>query len=607
MEHDGLPIGWDTTHYVGGAIIVALEGPLALIVQQGPYDILYQMIEGLLVWVGIPGLVLELFIPAVLAGAIPYLMSRFVTVHLDRRTAIFVVLATPGWYAIYRLEADLHANLLALALFLLAIAQLSRAKSLHDRRGILGIGLVGLASFAHIESTLFFVGVTVVSSLVGRAGFPLRGAFAMALASAPAAGFYLAHLSQLLVASGGTFEFSSPQTAEVWLIELGPLVPLSIIGLLSSSVRPRNWLGIFATTWGVASLAVGLSQYVDPQTVIFAQRAVLLFPTPLLAGLGIHKVYELITARKTISISWRYVRLGALGGIFILLAVSWPFATSSAVPDQKIFITSQEYQQLRWVSTNMKFTNTPVFVFNDVDGFAGGLAQLYENWVSATVGPHFSYVGLPDYLVQLEDTPFYNTISQTVSREFLQQIRNAGITTTSALLEHPIIIMSDFYRPSPLPTYTAALFTEVGPGIFVGNATRLQSLASITLPLYITFGPHSGAWYGKPASWTESNSAYEVYDAVPPTVQASFEIGTRVAGTFTLGLRYWDASGNNLTIAVDSSQIGTIAYEDTNSPVVQLFPGIALSQGIHVVTITIANSPTPVRYASLDYLALSGP
>jgi hypothetical protein len=586
---------------------VAVEGPVALITQQGPYDLLYQMIEGFLISAGIPGLALELFVPGILAASIPYLMSRLVTLHLDKRTAIFVALATPGWFAVYRLEADLHANLLALALFILAIAQLSQAKSLRDPRSILGVGLVGLASFAHIESIMFLVSITLVSSLVGRRIFPLRVIVASALAAVPAAAFYIAHISQVLVASGGTFQFSSPQSVESWLVQLGPLIPLSIIGLASSILGRGGWLERFATTWGLASVVVGLSQYVDPQTVIFAQRAVLLFPTPLLTGLGIRKLNELMTGRMTIRIPWRYVRQGTMAGIFIIIAVSWPVTTGSAVPDQKIFISSQEFQQLQWVSVNMKFSSTPLFVFNDRDEFAGGLAQLYDNWVSATVGPHFSYVGLVDYLVQLEETPYYDTISQTVSREFMQQIRNGGITTTSLLLQHPIIIVGDFYRPFPLPTYTAAVFTEVTPGIFAANATRLQTLANITLPLYVTFGPHLGAWYGKLASWTESNTAYEVYDPVPPTVQASFEIGVRASGTFTVSLRYWDASGNNLTIGMDGNQIGTIAYGNTQSPAIRSFPGVVLAQGVHSLTITVVNTPTPVRYASLDYLALSGP
>jgi hypothetical protein len=309
---------------------------------------------------------------------------------------------------------------------------------------------------------------------------------------------------------------------------------------------------------------------------------------------------------KTVSLARRYIRTVTIVAIFVTLALSWPVTALIEAPNEVVFLTSAEYKQLQWVSTNIKFPNTPIFMFNDVDEYAGGLAQLYDNWVSANVGAHLSYLGLTDYLVHLEQTPFSNTISQTISSAFIQQIRTAGITTKAALLQHPIIIMSDFYRPFPLPTYTSTLFSQVSPGIFIDNATRLEALRNVTLPLYIIFGAHSGGWYGAPAPWAQSLDTYEVYDSVPPTVQASFLFGTQPGGTYTLGLRYWDGSGNDFTVAVDGAPLGTIVYNNTGSPAIRYFSGIPLSQGTHSLTIVVSNTPTVIRrYVSLDYLVLS--
>jgi len=158
VAHDGLPIGWDTPHYIGGAIVLASEGPLALLSLQGPYNFIYQLLEGGLVWIGVPGTSLEVFLPVILAASIPYLLSRLVLEHLGTRTAILVTLATPGWYAVYRLQADLHANLLALTLFLSALILLSKARSVREPPCLYGLGLVALASITHIELPLW-VGV----------------------------------------------------------------------------------------------------------------------------------------------------------------------------------------------------------------------------------------------------------------------------------------------------------------------------------------------------------------------------------------------------------------------------------------------------------------
>jgi len=605
VGHDGLPIGSDTPHYIGGALIVATQGPATFLSLQGSYDVVYQMLEGVFVWIGISGTSVEIFFPIVLAGSITYLLARLVLVNLTTRAALFVALSTPGWYAAYRLQADLHANLLALTLFVPALILLSRTKSVRDPRCLLGLALLVLASLTHIESTLFLVFVTLISSVSKLRPYPFKLVIAATAVIMPATLFYAGHLLGVLVSSGGSLEFSTAQPLDSWIIPLGPLLPFSAIGLVWSSVRPRYWVEIFAAVWGVLSIVVGISQYVSPQTVIFAQRAIILFPTPLLAGLGIYRLIQLLPRLKTWRIPSRYVRTGVIIAIFAILALSWPVASVSAAPYEKIFLTSGEYQQLEWVSSNMRFLNTPIFVYNDIDEFAGGLAHLYDSWVSAKVGSHLSYLGLPDYLVQLEETPFSDLISRTISGEFMQQIRNAGIGTKTALLQHPIVLMGEFYRPFPLPTYTSTLFTEISPGVFVDNSTRLESLANVTLPLYITFGTHSGTWGGTPASWAKSLAAYEVNDSVPPVVQASFGIMIQLTGTFTLGLRYWDGSGSNLTIAVDGNTIGSIGYNDTRSPAIRYFPGIVLPQGVHTLTVAIDNSSTAARYASLDYLVFS--
>src|SRR5207249_4753266 len=120
---------------------------------------------------------------------------------------------------------------------------------------------------------------------------------------------------------------------------------------------------------------------------------------------------------KSLRILTRVIKIGIKATLLTFLALSWLVTSASVAPNEKIFLTSAEAQQLEWVSTSIRFANTPIFVYNDVDEFAGGLANLYDNWVGAKVGPHLSYLGLTDYLVQLEQTPFSNTVSQTISAE----------------------------------------------------------------------------------------------------------------------------------------------------------------------------------------------
>src|SRR5207245_7518133 len=74
--HDGLPIGSDTPGYAAQANLVASHGPLAFLALQGPYDFLYQLFAGFIVWMGIPALDVEIILPVILVASFPYLMSK---------------------------------------------------------------------------------------------------------------------------------------------------------------------------------------------------------------------------------------------------------------------------------------------------------------------------------------------------------------------------------------------------------------------------------------------------------------------------------------------------------------------------------------------------
>jgi len=245
-------------------------------------------------------------------------------------------------------------------------------------------------------------------------------------------------------------------------------------------------------------------------------------------------------------------------------------------------------------------------MFNDLDEYAGGLSQLYDNWASAIVGNHLSYLGSTNYLVQLEETPFADPIARAMSTTFMQQIRDSGINNTVSLLQHPIVIFSDFYRPFPLPRYTSNLFTEVSPGVFVDNPTMLGDLSNVTIPLFIGDIGHTGPWRPVPEPWAESLNAFEVYvDKAPIHVQTSYYLNVASAGTYTVSIRYWDQTGNNLTVTLDARILGIIYYNNSKTPIIGDFNGIDLTPGTHTVTIKIDQIPYPLRWASLDYLVLS--
>jgi len=288
--HDGLPIGWDTPHYIAQSRIAATEGAQGLLAIQGPYDFLYQLFSGFIVWTGIPSMALEIYLPIALSSFFPYLLSKLTLAQSGTRLATIVATLTPGWYAIYKISADLHANLLGLVLMLTAILLLSHAKSLRRPEGFIGLVLVGLASFTHIETTFFLVTIFLISSASSKALFPVRVAMAAVLVTVPATIIFGLHFLQLLGITGGSVAFYPAEPVWVWLLAFGPLLPLAAWGFYSSLVKRATWLEAFVAVWALSSIVIGATQYLSTETFIFAQRAVILVPVPFLAAIGIERL-----------------------------------------------------------------------------------------------------------------------------------------------------------------------------------------------------------------------------------------------------------------------------------------------------------------------------
>ena len=440
----GLPMGWDTPHYVEQANIVAAKGPIQLFAVQGPYDFVYQLLSGTIVWLGASALNLEIVLPILFSSLLPFLISRLALVNNDFRFSTFATISVPGWFAIYSLGASLHANLLGLVFIFAAIPLILKSQTIRQPRAIMGLILIAIASFTHIETTLFFVGLMFILS-IALSGFPKRIAIVAIAVVLPAAIIYIIHFLLLVSLTGYSLPVYTLEPILFWFEIFGPLLPLAIFGLALGLRGKRTSLESLVMLWAGASILIGLSQYLDPQTYTFAQRAAELIPVPYLAAIGLRRLGTLSVSRRLGRFSPAHLHRALLVASLILLVASWPISYVADAPvDQRVFLPASAYQRLQWISANMKFLSTPIFVYNDLDMNAGGYGDLYDNWVGAIVGTHLSYIGSIDYLVQVQQTPYSNIVSRLHSAVFEEELRDAGITSRAVLLSHPIIIVADF-------------------------------------------------------------------------------------------------------------------------------------------------------------------
>src|SRR5439155_853469 len=141
----------------------------------------------------------------------------------------------------------------------------------------------------------------------------------------------------------------------------------------------------------------------------FARLCPLCFPS--CASTGRHDLSGLRNVRKCVLMT-----------AFISLIIAWPVTYwVGAYQNETVYLTTSAAQRLQWISGNMKFTTTPIFIYEDLEELAGGNGNLFNNWVGAIVGQHLAYLGRVDYLVQVQDTPFSNTASRLISALFIKQ------------------------------------------------------------------------------------------------------------------------------------------------------------------------------------------
>jgi len=127
----------------------------------------------------------------------------------------------------------------------------------------------------------------------------------------------------------------------------------------------------------------------------------------------------------------------------------------------------------------------------------------------------------------------------------------------------------------------------------------------MTLPLSSSIINSVGPWHTTQRSWAQSIYALEAnVNSTPTDLEASFLLGIPTAGTYSLGFRYWDGTGNDLDVVLDGATVGTVQYKGTGAPLIENFTGVYLTSGLHGVSVKIGQNRAVQQYASLDYLVV---
>jgi hypothetical protein len=240
--HDGLPIGWDTPHYIAQIKSICSEGVTYFVAEEGYYNIGYACLAYIFTVIGFSPVLIEVFLPVVLCCCIVVISGHIAWKYLkNTEIAIYTTLLASGWFALYRLGADLHPNLLAVTLLLAALDfSLPKInKNLTFRIGDYSFFIIlFISSFIHIEITLFFSFVLFVTLFIYIFKLPnhrllnlTKSFFLLGAVLGPGIILYINRIWILWRQSTGNLVFFPPLKLEFWINYLGILFPFAVAGM----------------------------------------------------------------------------------------------------------------------------------------------------------------------------------------------------------------------------------------------------------------------------------------------------------------------------------------------------------------------------------------
>jgi len=617
-------VGWDSPVYVQLVRLIQQKGVAGLLAE-AYYPHLYSImsfgVNELLVH---DVFVTEKLLPIVLNVAIVmlsmYVMQRmFRNYKLSLLTGFFTLTSVN----LVRMTADLRRNLLGFLFFLslLMLAyEIHRKPSKKKYFSLVGLWVVLIAT--HIETALFFLLIFLVYEILVLRLF--HSGYRALLLNASALLIPLA-LVIILVFQNSlkfiTWWFSAlPNPFQTSTLTIGAVfyylkllggvnIPLVFLGVFKcirlAKNRETNGLLIItyaSTSFFVAFVLLGLSE-----------RSLLFFPSGILATLGVSSLSRYLPLFQTGSKMSRHVfspskrQFKLLAILFLGATLAWLNVITvnvSAGEYLRPFIDEKTYQDLRWLE-RQGFHEKPIFVITYPNVvWSVGVLQLYRDWIKATVGPNYVYLGKTYYLLHKYKAVFSNNLLEDFSSKTWNELMQDEVL--NELDAHPVITLEEFSRLALTP-YEQALYDEIWPDVYKlkENYARLSSdMYSIRLISYLDASSSNQYWYIAEKSWATTRQTLEVYDVNPDqNFYVSYKVLLFSNVNYQIKLRLLDANSKFAPVQVvfDDVTLYPIEYKGTEKAVEVTVPLGTVSSAFHDITLRIRDLTRP-HMLSLDYV-----
>jgi hypothetical protein len=320
-----LIIGWDTPAYIYGTRVLAefgLQRFLELTTYGSQGLLFYFLLYVLYVTTGASLFVLEKALTSILfAGilmSVPFLTFKWTK---NYNLSLVSLLLAMGWPAPYILASNLHSNLLGFFFVLLALAFLPDGLLSSSKAYLATIVLIIIASLSHPQSVAYFgLAIAIGSSLAMvtsahrktlflKVMFLLLASFTQTFLSVILSGKHTVFgplLNAVPEEPGGIVPISIAWGLQLVAYIMLPVVILSVLIVVNRILKSYNVpsrqresvINLTLLVWTVSTFAIWFLSYLLPFLTSYAQRLLMIFPSPMLVTVGLAKIWRDLSQRK---------------------------------------------------------------------------------------------------------------------------------------------------------------------------------------------------------------------------------------------------------------------------------------------------------------------
>lgn len=492
-----VPIGWDTASYLAEGKVFKLYGLSRFLGDYNGQSFLFALILGILDILGIDVILVVKVMPYVAIIAIVILLNKIAKMDSEL-SGLLIIPFTLHWFTIIRFSSDLLRSLLSLVGFMFVWSYFPAFIKCNLRlRPLLPyIATILLVSFIQIEFSLLIVAVIDLAILLeiiftfhqnkGIINLTALLKKLIIVSSLVIPAFLLAiSYSTYFMALSYPVPLPSLLSSPTRLQEVLnnfylSLLPLTILGFIVSvkNAKHVHLFMISLTMIVISGFLFACLPFYTPFRV-FVTRLSYLFPMPFLVSVGLgyvlkslDKFYIIIASESKIRIRIQ-IRSSILILILVLLVFVVPLQhTMNTIKIYwRPFISSTAFNNLKVIASNTSLASIPIFIIYTEDG---STAYMYNNWITALVGQHYTYLGSLNNFLALIPTNFSDTYATKWSQVFLEELIQAGVTSHSAFCEHPIFLVTDMYN-KPLTKEEIQALIPLSFGLYSLNCSSIAS------------------------------------------------------------------------------------------------------------------------------------